>query len=98
MSSQQKSVVTRSHCPMNKQLDMRRVLSYSVGCMMGRFSLNTDARTFATVCPNAIKLSPKELPVATNDGILTINESTWIDHSDAATNSQSRRSCMAIKA
>jgi hypothetical protein len=67
----------------NREEDIKRLLSYAAGCMMGRYSLDNEGLIYAhsgnkDFDPNLYKKFP-----ADEDGIIPVTESPWFDD-DAA--------------
>ena len=67
----------------NREEDIQRLISYSIGCMMGRYSLDKPGLIYAHGRSEGFDSSQYESFPADDDGIIPITEFQWFDD-DAA--------------
>jgi type II restriction/modification system DNA methylase subunit YeeA len=67
----------------SREEDIRRLLSYSVGCMMGRYSLDKEGLIYAHSGNQGFDPSQYTKFPADEDGIVPVTEAPWFDD-DAA--------------
>jgi hypothetical protein len=67
----------------DREEDIRRLLSYAVGCMMGRYSLDKEGLVYAHSGNEGFDASQYTKFPADEDGIVPVTEAAWFDD-DAA--------------
>jgi len=67
----------------DREEDIRRLLSFAVGCMMGRYSLDKEGLIYAHSCNQGFDPSQYAKFPADEDGIVPVTEAPWFDD-DAA--------------
>jgi hypothetical protein len=67
----------------DREEDIKRLLSYAVGCMMGRYSLDTEGLIYAHSGNEGFDASQYTKFPADEDGIVPVTEVPWFDE-DAA--------------
>jgi hypothetical protein len=67
----------------DREEDIKRLLSYAVGCMMGRFSLDKEGLVYAHAGNAGFDPSQYKTFPADDDGIVPVTEAPWFDD-DAA--------------
>ena len=68
----------------DQKADIKRLISYSIGCMMGRYSLNQPGLIYANSGNEGFDPSKYKIFPADDDGIIPIMDMDWFD--DDATN------------
>jgi hypothetical protein len=68
----------------DREEDIKRLLSYAVGCMMGRYSLDREGLIYAHSGNQGFDPSQYTKLPADDDGIVPVTEAPWFDD-DAAT-------------
>jgi type II restriction/modification system DNA methylase subunit YeeA len=68
----------------NREEESKRLISYAIGCMMGRFSLDEPGLIYAESCNIGFDLSRYKTFPADHDGIVPLTEIAWF--ADDATN------------
>lgn len=63
----------------NKEDDMKRLISYSIGCMMGRYSLDKPGLIYAHSGNDEFDVSQYKSFPADDDGIIPITDHEWFD-------------------
>ncbi|MGA2618056.1 MAG: BREX-1 system adenine-specific DNA-methyltransferase PglX [Thermoguttaceae bacterium] len=64
----------------NREEDIKRLLSYSIGCMMGRYSLDKPGLIYAHRGNNGFDPSQYRTFPADQDGIMPLTDTTWFDN------------------
>jgi type II restriction/modification system DNA methylase subunit YeeA len=67
----------------NREQDIKRLLSYAVGCMLGRFSLDRLGLIFAHRQTDGFDASQYKKLSADEDGIVTVSDVDWGMRNDA---------------
>jgi type II restriction/modification system DNA methylase subunit YeeA len=67
----------------NREQDIKRLISYSIGCMMGRYSLDKPGLIYAHSGNEGFDFSLYATFPADDDGIVPILENDWGIHDDA---------------
>jgi len=67
----------------DREEDIKRLLSYAIGCMMGRYSLDQEGLIYAHTCNEGFDPSQYTKFPADDDGIVPVTEAPWFDE-DAA--------------
>jgi type II restriction/modification system DNA methylase subunit YeeA len=67
----------------DRQQDIQRLLSYAVGCMMGRYSLDKEGLIYAHSGNQGFDASQYTKFPADEDGIIPVTEAPWFDDDSA---------------
>ena len=67
----------------NREEDIKRLISYSIGCMMGRYSLDKPGLIYAHSGNESFDFSQYATFPADDDGIVPLLETDWGIHDDA---------------
>jgi hypothetical protein len=71
-------------CRPDREEDIKRLISYAIGCMMGRYSLDQTGLTYAHSGNKGFDPSQYKTFPADQDGIVPLTDTAWFD--DDATN------------